>query len=405
MKSGKRFISDFHDHLIAIFNTKDPKRKSDESIVDTLVKEAAEQAKTDQFLKFQGDLKGKERDQCNSPLQFLLAKGGENQKILHRVFDPESPICRSDDEGDDRDGEVDVPRIEADGPTSLTKANTPKTKVDDPASKQPFGHLTAFVEFLVRLQPELLVALDKEKRTPLFSAIILEGIDISAKERMLRYFCENTGPKPFDETIVEKARKSLTIMGKYRFDDDDDDDDEYNALHLAIMKDVYIGERTVDGLKKMFASVKNKRGRREQTPCLQIPGANGDTPLHMALSVGGNHTWSDAKISWAKTLAKLEPRLLGVGRTVPDGAGATQKLTPLQLFTEQLSKRSLNKKGRDQSTKALGADLEQELESLRDYLKLQCLKVYTDDSEAKDIMYPDNDSEHQLTVCALSSSC
>jgi hypothetical protein len=44
----------------------------------------------------------------------------------------------------------------------------------------------------------------------------------------------------------------------------------------------------VKGLKDAVV-LRNRRGTKERKPCLEIPGPNGDTPLHMALSEDEKH--------------------------------------------------------------------------------------------------------------------
>jgi hypothetical protein len=85
------------------------------------------------------------------------------------------------------------------------------------------------------MEPELLVASDREKRTPLFRAVISPSINIPAKERILRCLCGNSGPQLHDEAIVQKARTSLPTMDKYDDGDDDYGECTHNALHLAII--------------------------------------------------------------------------------------------------------------------------------------------------------------------------
>jgi hypothetical protein len=324
-------ITTLHGTYAKTFNDPDGDFDADDKIEAKLLENATDTAN--------------KKTELEEPRRHLLAIGHYGQNILHVIF---------------------------------TCSHDRKQNSYGPDGTLNFDKLKPFVGFLARLKPDLLLEQDWYKRTPLFLALNSSKIDQQAKKEIVSYLCSQSEPPIFDELVLEKARKSLTIVGKM----DREDIVGYHALHLAIKGDVAVNEKVVEKLSNVVAE--GRAGKKEQRSCFELRDLNGSSCLHLALT----EPFSEAKISWARNLVTFQPDLLTIA-----GAGKPAS-TPLQHFAEQMEKRDKERKASDKrNQRNEGSEaLDAELVSLVDWLKYQCLLKYND--AAKNIMYRKGNSEH-----------
>lgn len=287
-------------------------------------------------------------------LQDLLVLGEEGQTILHVVLD--------------------------------------LSTYDDFLDKFDPGQLRSFIRFLLRIQPELPLQLDKQKRTPLFALLTSPEADqdqqdlapcglskdeiVRHKQDIIRYLCDECSECSFEGS--EKAIESLTKMASPI-----DPKPSRHALHVAIENDVLISENVV---RRLSGMVTKPEGKQEKISCLEMADGNGQTCLHIALTT----PFTEAKILWAKMLVISQPGLLK--STCKSGlthGGAST--TPLQHLWEQRNiEKQANKSSETTKQSRAAEGLRSKLDQLTEFLKHQCLAAF-DNTTCMSIMYTRNE--------------
>ncbi|KAJ6262551.1 hypothetical protein Dda_3362 [Drechslerella dactyloides] len=250
----------------------------------------------------------------------------------------------------------------------------------DPSNYNPdsfdFDRLKPLIRFLLLLCPELPNVIDGEGRPPLFAVLSCAEtetdeqefvLDKETKRRIVRYLCYERSKDNPDGLASQFAIESLGMASS---------GGEGTAVHLAIENDISLPERVVTQLSSL-------RAKTEDNMCLEMLDGKGRSCLHIALT----SPFSLGKISWAETLARLQPQLLNPTYKAWEGSKET-KPTPLQHFTEQRNKdRQERKSMRDRLKEA--DMLNSKLDSLEDFMKQQCLLNF-DNATCKSIMYNRN---------------
>ncbi|KAI1429530.1 hypothetical protein F5Y12DRAFT_710017 [Xylaria sp. FL1777] len=103
-----------------------------------------------------------------------------------------------------------------------------------------------------------------------------------------------------------------------------------HAIHTAIeLSDLTISEEVIQELCEF--KIPETQGGKALKPCLEVCDGQGRTCLHMALLA----PFTPGKIWWAEKLAELRPDLLKTTYAIKSKDGKEERVTPLQIFTEQ----------------------------------------------------------------------
>ncbi|KAF3902446.1 hypothetical protein ABW21_db0201087 [Orbilia brochopaga] len=265
-----------------------------------------------------------------------------------------------------------------------------------------FDRLKPLIQFLLWLNPELPTVADSEGRPPLFGVLGCTEtdtddaglvLDKNLKRRIVRYLCHERSKDNPDGLASQSAIKSLGMVSS-----DGEGTAKNHAVHLAIENDISIPQEVVEQLSELWAEEDRDMGKTR----LEMLDGKGRSCLHIALT----SPFSIDKISWAKTLTRLQPQLLGsmymYTYKTEEGSKKTS-LTPLQHFIEQRNKHKQEPKDTHHSQEEAAdklqpelqaADkLQPELDSLEDFLKQQCLMTFDDNAICKSIMYARNNGE------------
>ncbi|KJR81033.1 uncharacterized protein SPSK_04846 [Sporothrix schenckii 1099-18] len=340
----------------------------------------------------------------------------------------------------------------------------PSQFLEDP-SKYNFCRLRAFISLLLEIEPSILVSFDKSRRTPLhcliFSATTEEDEAVSStlpnltKEAIITFMCTKNGfDSQFPRLAKSKSgrgdratsewrhvdrRQRAVPIASYQDDSDVESVDEpvemacsvfggscagydendllccicdcgiamedaltslqelsnmdsgllqFHAVHAAIEEDIAFPPAVVDAL----------------SPCFDIVDSFGRTCLHIALSM----PFTDTKIQWAKSLARMCPRLLAESCDVYVTDSKKKKATPLQFLAEQ---RFLDPMPRQRPIKAqsyrfgqdnalaildipaLTTTMDTKLAALEDDLKLHCLAAFEDSEICRSFMYTESNEK------------
>ncbi|KAL1913842.1 hypothetical protein Sste5344_000109 [Sporothrix stenoceras] len=330
------------------------------------------------------------------------------------------------------------------------------------ASMYSFCRLRAFISLLLEIEPSMLLEFDKSRRTPLhcliFSAASEEDEAASSKllnaskEAIITFMCTKDG---FDSRfsrlakqgkqgklerqgiesrhIERRQRPAPAPAPTYHNDSENDSADEqtantcavyggtcagqnnlgmlccirdcgaamedalaslqelssmdsgqltFHAVHAAIEEDIAFPPAVVEALK----------------PCFDIVDSFGRTCLHLAVSM----PFTNTKIQWAKSLARMCPGLLAESCEVYVTDSKKKKVTPLQYLAEQ---RLLDPMPRQRMIKVqnyrfgqddpmaildippLSTTMDAKLAALEDDLKLHCLAANEDSELCRSYMY------------------
>ncbi|KAL7931628.1 hypothetical protein V8C35DRAFT_309949 [Trichoderma chlorosporum] len=268
-------------------------------------------------------------------LQDLLALGHDGRSILHVILDPSTY---------------------------------------DQEEPFDFERLKPLIGFLIRLHPGLPTVADNNRRTPLFAVLSdteTESEDPpwsqETKQNIFNYMCESSSGGPKFQSAIESLR---VVCG--------DRLARCHATHVAIEIGISMNEDVVEELSRLPANT--DRGDSEAC-CLEVPDGKGRSCLHIALT----SPFSATKIAWAKLLAKLQPQLLK-STYISDNDNRKTPLTPLQHFSEQRNRDKQERKKTRGRTGKEADSMNAKLDSLEDFLKLQCLATF-DNATCKSIMY------------------
>lgn len=352
----------------------------------------------------------------------------------------------------------------------------PSQFLEDP-SMYSFCRLRAFISLLLEIEPSMLGVFDKSRRTPLHCLIFSSASEEdgaassrtlnASKEAIITFVCTKDG---FDSRFSRLARQGRQGKAErqngesrhmdrrqrsaptpsYRNDGETESLDEpetntcavfggvcagpdrdgmlccirdcgtamedalaslqelssmdsglqFHAVHAAIEEDLAFPPAVVDAL----------------SPCFDIVDSFGRTCLHLAVSM----PFTNTKIQWAKSLARMCPRLLAESCEVYVTDSKKKKVTPLQYLAEQRlldpipRQRKIKvqsyRSGQDETLAildipALTTTMDAKLAALEDDLKLHCLAAFEDSEICRSFMYTEtNGSSRSIPVIPVFSS-